>query len=323
MSTPTTNILNANVHAFPSSNSNTQGKPTSELNLREIITRLHIQDFIVSDLTTYPLQLSGTTLTIPEKFQVNLNGALITFDDDQTITLPSTTTEVWLCLWYDSADHIYGQESGTSNIQGVYVDFAEPTDTDKKGIQIANVVSGTFDTTFKPVVCPISSDNIQVNSNGSTLSEYVNTTATNTYLSKIADDTKTGNITFTKSGETETVVIDYDSIQIKDSSAVKMNLSGDTISSTSDINVTSGDNLKVTGTTDVTLEVNGTQIVVKNDNTIEIGNVKLTIGSTDVTISGPSTININNTTDTTVNIKGDLNVTGEIKGSKVYGAVFN
>lgn len=320
---PTTNILNANVHAFPSSNSNTQGKPTSEVNLREIITRLHIQDYIVSDLTTYPLQVSGTTFTIPQNFQANINGALVTFDAAQTITLPSTTTEVWLCLWYDNADHIYGQESGTSNIQGVYVDFTEPTDADKKGFQIANVISGTIDTDFKPVVCPISSDIIQTNSNGETLSEYINTTATDTYLSKVTDDTKTGNVTFVKTGDTKNIVIDNDSIEIKDNSTVKLNISGDTVSSTSDVNITSGDSLKATGTNDVTLEVNGTKIIIKNDSTIEIGNVKLTIGSTDVTISGPSTININNTTDTTVNIKGDLNVTGEIKGSKVYGAVFN
>lgn len=323
------NIKNSNAYAFPSSNSNTNGKPTSETNLRDILTRLHIQNFVVNESTG--LTLSSGTLTIPAGYQANINGTLVTFNAAQTITGVVSDTNVYLYLNYDNSTPplLYGPDApDTTILKGVYVDYVDPSTDDEKKIslQIAKVVSGNLDNTFIPNMFPLSTNEIAfVNDSGDittqTLSDYLNNTVANTYLSKVADDTKKGNVTFAATGSTKDLLIDNTKIQLLDNSIETLKISGDTISNAIGNIVFDKTNneLSVDSSTKVVIKKGTTKLTVE-DNQVTIGNTTFIIDGNNIKIkpiSGKVII------DSDLQITGNINAEGTIIGSKVYNAVYN
>lgn len=321
------NIKNSNAYAFPSSNSNTNGKPTSETNLRDILTRLHIQNFVVNESTG--LTLSSGTLTIPAGYQANINGTLVTFNATQTITGVASDTNVYLYLNYDNSTPplLYGPDApDTTILKGVYVDYVDPSTDDEKKIslQIAKVVSGNLDNTFIPNVFPLSTNEIAfVNDSGDittqTLSDYLNNTVANTYLSKVADDTKKGNVTFAATGSTNEIIIDNTKIEILENNVVSLKLSGNKLKSDGKIEITSALNgVDIQGATQVRISCGNAILTVQN-NVVQIGSTSFIIDNTNIKIKPMGKVII----DSDLDVTGNINATGTIIGSKVYNAVYN
>lgn len=321
------NIKNSNAYAFPSSNSNTNGKPTSETNLRDILTRLHIQNFVVNESTG--LTLSSGTLTIPAGYQANINGTLVTFNAAQTITGVASDTNVYLYLNYDNSTPplLYGPDApDTTILKGVYVDYVDPSTDDEKKIslQIAKVVSGNLDNTFIPNMFPLSTNEIAfVNDSGDittqTLSDYLNNTVANTYLSKVADDTKKGNVTFAATGSTNEILIDNTKIEILENNVVSLKLSGNKLKSDGKIEITSALNgVDIQGATQVRISCGNAILTVQN-NVVQIGGTSFILDNDNIKIKPIGKVII----DSDLQITGNINAEGTIIGSKVYNAVYN
>jgi len=324
------NIKNANAYAFPSSNSNKNGKPTSETNLRDILTRIRVQNFVVDESTG--LTLSSNTLTIPADYKVNINGTLITFNSTQTISSVPTDANVYIYLNYDNSTPplIYGPDApDTTVLKGVYVDYTDPSTDDEKKIslQIAKVVSGSLDTTFVANALPLTTNEIAyVDDNGDvtvqSLSDFLNTTLTDLYLSKTVDDTKEGNVVFQGTGSTKEILIDNEKIVLSDNSDPILSIEEDTISnSTGDIVFDETNNeLIINGNTKVILKSGTTNIVIDNSK-ITIGNTTFTVSGNDIKIKPASTGKVIIESD--VSVTGNLDVTGDVTGDRVFNAVYN
>ena len=303
------NVVDVDLNIFPSSNASK--KTTSEVNLREVVSRLKVNNFIVNESTG--LQLSSGDLIIPNGYQVNIDGYLLTFKQTTISSIPSDS-DIYICLHYANDGLLYGKENDVTYTHGVEVVFSDITDQDNTCFQIARSVSGSLDSTFTPVVVPFTSDNVSVGSTSETLTQYINTTAGNTYVSKINPDTKKGSLTFDAIGNTNTVVIDNASVDLQDNGTSALKLENGKISR---------------GTSKI--EING-DITVTAPNTDIVGNGSITSGTHTVIVDSAKSMidnfsfngnTITNNNAITVTNSGGITFSGDVHAARVFNAVFN
>ena len=302
------NVVDVDLNIFPSSNASK--KTTSEVNLREVVSRLKVNNFIVNESTG--LQLSSGILTIPDGYQVNMDGYLLTFKETTISSVPSDS-DIFICLHYANDDLLYGKENDVTYTHGVEIVFTETSYPDPC-FQIARSVGGSLDSNFKPVVVPFTSDNISVGNTSDTLTDYINTIAGNTYVSKINPDTKKGSLTFDDTGNTDTVIIDNSSIDIQDNGTSTLKLEKGKISR---------------GTSKI--EING-DITITAPNTDIVGNGSITSGTHSIVVDSAKSMidnfsfngnTITNNNAITVTNSGGITFSGDVHAARVFNAVFN
>ena len=314
------NIPYADIYVFPSSNSTTHGKITAEDNLRDIVTRLKMNNFIVEGLA---ISKNGSNLEIAVG-ACNIRGYLITITDTVSISNPTAGSNVWFKLTYDINNHLLAgvDPNDSTLIEGVEVVFTDPSIGEEGDyLQIGKLdANGDVDTDFVPNSFPISSEQIGSGVDNSTslaqyITNYINTVATSTYLSKVADDVKTGNVKFENGSDPtdlKTVTIDNDEVLFKDDTTKLLDIQGN--------NITSDDAVTLTATDGITLTVNGVSVVIGNDKKITIGDVVVDCSNAGkVAISSSKPIEI---TSSSVSISGNLSVSGDIIGARVFNAVY-
>lgn len=322
------NIYDSALTVFPSSNTTGEGKTTSEPNLTGIITRMHLDNYIVNEGTG--LTLSSGTLNIPDDYAVNIAGYLLTFVSTSVSSVPSDC-DVFIELRFNSVDGLlYGKDTtpGSNYTAGALVTFATPS-AGVQYVQIAKVVSGNLDSTFVPNMFPISSDTVQNGNTNTSLTNYIDTVAANTYLSKVANDTKDGNVVFGDSADPDdlyTMTIDNKMVLVKDDNAELIKISGNTIDGkASSLNVKATDQVIITGgNAGIVLTANGKTIQIDSNGHIIIDGIVLTFSSNTVDIACPTNVNLTlNGTGGKIDITGDVRVHGDITGDTVHGAVYN
>lgn len=303
------NILYNDINVFPASNSTTHGKITAEDNLRGIVTRLKTLNFVVEGLG---LSVSGSNLNIAVG-KCNIKGYLVSIVNQITIANYPSNKNVWFKLTFDNNDLLEADVDplDTTKIEGVTVEFDDPVDPDDPCyLQIGKIKNdGTIDTTFTANPFPFSTNEIMSNDDPKkSLQEYLTGDVKNTYLSKVESDEKKGNVKFIGNpndpADLKTITIDNDEIKIENNGNLLLSISEDIIS----------------GNASITLTVNGTNVVVQSN--------KVTIGDLEIDLSTAGTPTISSTTAITltaptVQINGQLEVSGTVRGSKVYNAVFN
>ena len=320
----TYNIYDEAVTIFPSSNATSEGKITSEPNLRGIVTRLKISNYVVNEGTG--LTLEGTVLKIPRGYSVNIDGYLLEFEATSIGSVPANCS-IYIELRFNSLDGLlYGKEDDPTYTHGAIVTFTEP-DPGVQYIKIGDVTGGTLSTDDVNHF-PISSDIIANGETNTSLTDYINTGASELYVSKINNDTKKKNLKFVSDdlSDQTNIVVDNSKINVNNNETTLMSIQGSTIRNTTVGSITfdsTNNILKVSGNQKVTIDANGTSIAVEN-NKVTIGNIVLNLSGSIVSIEGATDVIIGKQTEPqNVTLYGDLTVNGDITGDRVFGAVFN
>lgn len=320
------NIYDNAVSIFPSSNSINEGQITSEPNLKGIITRLKISNYVVDESTG--LTYSSGTLSIPDGYKVNIAGFLLSFESTSVGSVP-TDCSIYIELRFNLIDELlYGKGAGDSYTHGALVTFTTPADPDTS-VLIGNVVGGVLNTNGVNHF-PISSDIIANGTTNTSLTKYITEGAVDEYVSRTQNSTKKKNLELeadNTSTDKKTITLDHETIKIKDDTTELMVITRDEIDSDTSktlgsIKFDAANNvISISGKTGkaVSIDVNGTSVLVE-DNKITVGNVILNISSGNVSIACPNTVTI---TAPQVTMTGNLNVNGDITGTRVFGAVFN
>ena len=249
----------------------------------------------------------------------NINGYLVTTTDTITISNPPSNKKVWIKLEFDVNGLLLAGIDPNDNtlIEGISIEFDDPQVGDEyKYLQIGVIkADGSIDTDYTPNPFPFSTSEIRSGTdNTKSLDSYLTVDANNKYLNKTANDNKVGNAKFISNDvltDKKSITIDHEEILIQDDTTTLLDITG---------NTTDGINEGVISSpAQITLSANGTTIVISN-NTVKIGDLTI-----DLSTAGQPTISSTNkiVIGCDVDVQGNLEASGTIRGSKVYNAVFN
>lgn len=354
MSTEITEFINSSEYSiFPSSNATGVGKITSEGNLQNIIGRLKIKSF-KSDLLDFAPSYNDSThkLTISAG-KGNINGYWLETTASSTVdlTLTDGTYTVMFALVFDNNDLLAPDENSKSECIKLIVETGDD-EPDPEYLWLGTITkTGMNISTYLPDnVYPFTLDVIKGPDDSGTLEDFIDDLP-NTYVSKIANDTKAGNLVFSNTGSNTSVTIDDSgtvySYGISPNPTMTMNYSTTTndfgitvenatngldINSTTDLSITGRDNGTTYASMIITTDSASRPIIeytvlptatpvmtMTKDGVIfgEVGSTAINIKGTTITAGGTITIGNN------VTMSNNLTVTGDITASRVYNAVFN
>lgn len=311
----TYNIVDSVINVFPSSNATK--KTTSEENLRAVITRLKIGNYVVDESTGLAINTVGT-LSIPSGYAVNINGYLISFENSTSVSNVPSDCDVFMKLCYNGDGLLYGKEDDVTYTHGIVIVFTEPLVTEDY-VQITKVVNDAIDPTFIPNKFPISTKDIKNGDTNDSLADYISTTAPNTYVSKVDPDTKKGDLDFIADGNQDHIDISNTGIDFKNSSTVNLHIAQGIISKdTSKIEFKTESGAKNIVATANNFKVIGNASITASGNVVTVDNTGTTLGN--FKINGN---NITNNNAITVTNSGGITFSGNLIANKVYNAVFN
>lgn len=335
---------------FPSSNSTGTGKITSERNVQTLTAKLGIPSY-KSQASDFTLQYDGSDLTITAG-KANINGYWLELNSQVTASFVLASDGdyyVSFTLMYDIANLLASDESGICKCIALVVDTTEPADTDLiLGTVTKDGVTYSATTNDKNIYA-FSLDVIPSPDGTDTLQNFLDDIP-NQYVSKVNNDTKSGNLAFKDSSNNTVVSIDPNSQPI-----VVTQDTGSSIGST----IVWGGGIELDNTNAAEpMPIEAKNLVLRDaswTNRVEITssgikaignraelpyttyfgpvvgsfvkNVLVTIGSNgeSPSISTPdSNLQINVKSGSgTANISGNLTVSGDIHANRVYNAVFN
>lgn len=209
-------IDSADYSIFPSSNSTGSGKVTTESNIQNIIGRLQLKSFKSSATDfelTYDKDAQELTITAGK---ANINGYWFILDNDAVapLVLPSDGDyNIKLGLVYDNNDLLAPDEGGKSVCVKLIAEI-EASQPASEFLWLGNIAKDGNDyttTTATSNIHSITLDVIVGPNNSGTLGQYLDTIP-DTYVSKVADDTKEGNLVFTQSSPQRSITLDTEYI---------------------------------------------------------------------------------------------------------------
>ena len=198
----------SNITVFPSSNAVDNGKVTSEQNIRDIITRLRVNNYKLGP-SQFNLTRTGDNVSISSGV-ANINGYRIEASTVTTSDHPTGSGNYKVVLSVVLANgHIKGDvTSGTTTVcEGVAIRFveesAEITENDLVlGDAVYTSGSLTSVTTNTTNLYPFASNEIiideydEVTTPPNSLTDWLRNIIPHTYVSKIEDDIKVGSLLF-------------------------------------------------------------------------------------------------------------------------------
>ena len=328
------NLLASSVKAFPSSNDHVNdGKVTNEINLRTMINRLKILNY-KRTATDLQLSVNGTDLGIATGLG-SINGTFVEVSTALSVDCSSVTDGdyfVYINLVYDASGNIKSNSGTVTEGITCAIETTEQTGVNYLYLGTLNVASGTLTVTSSTNnIYPYDLSSFPNPTGDNTLQNFLSTSIPNTYVSKVANDSKIGNLEFTGSG-TKKVTITNTSVGVSDSGTNTLTITDNYISKTGvnteprvqiksdSVDMIYGDSKATVKNTGTSSEINLTTVEYDENNNATNHTIKVT--DSDIQIDDLSIVG-DTITVPTLTVDGDFTATGDIHANRVYNAVYN
>ena len=217
----------SNITVFPSSNAVDNGKVTSEQNIRDIITRLRVNNYKLGP-SQFNLTRTGDNISISSGV-ANINGYRIEASTVTTSDHPTGSGNYKVVLSVVLANgHIKGDiTSGTTTVcEGVTIRFVgESEEITENDLVLGDAVytsgSLTSVTTNTTNLYPFASNEIsideydEITTPPNSLTDWLRNIIPHTYVSKVEDDIKVGSLLFRDTQENDIFDINVSDKNIK------------------------------------------------------------------------------------------------------------